>query len=211
MKLRLLRLAARHPLASLGLALLLPVAPLALWLAPARAPVVSPHNPSLLQERLWLDRLPDAPSDKFALWLFVDDGFGFFRQGSGFRFLVDVVEYQQKSDQLAVTILEDRRKKETRFSIRPCDEKPPFDLCLTFENAPLGPTKLYGFSDAEQAARRLPWLDLRALRSGATPRLPLSSPARSPGSAPATAPLPPASSPCAPRSRAPDPGRSCRG
>jgi hypothetical protein len=160
MTLRLLRLAARHPLKSLGFALLLPAVPLAAWLLPARAPV-APANPDLLQERLWLDKLPEEPTDKFALWLFVDDGYGFYRQGSGFRFQVDVVGYERKGDQLRVTLLEDHKKKETRYSIRPCDEKPPFDLCLTFDSAPLGPTKFYGFSDSEQTARRLPWLKVR--------------------------------------------------
>ena len=170
MTLRLLRLAARHPLKSLGLALLLPTLPLAAWLAaPARTAAVAPATPELLQERLWLDRLPEEPSDRFALWLFVDDGYGFYRQGSGFRFQVDVVGYERKDDRLAITVLEDRKKKEARFSIRRCDEKPPFDLCLTFDSAPLGPTKLYGFSDSEQAARRMPWLDARSLKAGRAP------------------------------------------
>lgn len=169
MTLRLLRLAARYPLTSLGLALLLPAAPLAAWLlTPGQTAstssgltAVAPASPELLEERLWLDKLPEDPSDKFALWLFVDDGYGFFRQGSGFRFLVDVVGYERKGDRLSLTVLEDKKKKETRYTIRPCDEKPPFDLCLTFENAPLGPSKLYGFKDSEQTARRLPWLKVR--------------------------------------------------
>ncbi|MCS6900004.1 MAG: hypothetical protein RMJ98_09890 [Myxococcales bacterium] len=160
MTMRLLRLAARHPLKSLGFALLLPALPLATWLLLAKAPL-TPTNPDLLQDRLWLDKFPEEPTDKFSLWLFIDDGYGFYRQGSGFRFQVDVVSYERKRDLLHITLLEDRKKKETRYTLRPCDEKPPFDLCLTFDNPPLGPAKFYGFSDSEQTTHRLPWLKVR--------------------------------------------------
>jgi len=170
MTLHLLRLVARHPLKSLGVAL---AAPLLVGLAlvtrsstPAASTAVAPaDSPDLLARRLWLDSYPDAPTDKFSLWLFVDDGIGIFRKGSGFRFLIDVVEYDQKGDRLSVKILEENKKKETRYTIKSCNEKPPFDLCLTFENAPLGSAKFYGFKDSEQLARRLPWLEAEAARA----------------------------------------------
>jgi hypothetical protein len=178
MTIRLLRLLARYPLASLGVALVAPVlALLAIVLpraatspassarlgspastTPPAALVAPQEDPALLLERPWFDTLPEAPSDKFSAWLLFDDGIGLYRVGSSFRFQMDIVSHERKGEALTVVTLDDNKKKETRFSITSCSDKPPFDLCLTFAQAPLGPTKLYSFKDSNQAARRLPWI-----------------------------------------------------
>jgi hypothetical protein len=178
MTIRLLRLLARYPLASLGVVLAVPVLALLALVMPRRsAPLASParlvqpasttppaalaaplEDPALLLERPWFDRLPEAPSEKFSAWLLFDDGIGLYREGSSFRFQMDIVSHERKGEALTVVTLDDNKKKETRFSITSCSDKPPFDLCLTFSSAPLGPTKLYSFKDSDQAARRLPWI-----------------------------------------------------
>jgi hypothetical protein len=188
---RVLRLLARHPLASLGVALAAPVGaaalllssahrsapPAAVRVAPpaqvapaappaqvaappaARTPAAAPlEDPALLLERPWFDKLPEAPSEKFSAWLLFDDGIGLYREGSSFRFQMDIVSHERKGEQLTVVTLDDNKKKETRFSITSCSDKPPFDLCLTFAQAPLGPTKLYSFKDSDQASNRIAWL-----------------------------------------------------
>jgi hypothetical protein len=162
---RLLRLTARHPLAAVAFALAVLLSPLVAVLGrqcAARSTAAITDDPGLIVERLWLDSYPQEPTDKLAIWLFLDNGFGIFRTGSSLRFVVDVVSHDRSGDRLSVTILEENKKKETRYSIKSCDDKPPFDLCLTFESPPLGPAKLYGFKDETELARRFPGLAAQA-------------------------------------------------
>jgi hypothetical protein len=174
MTLRLLRLIARRPLSSLGVALALPLlAVLAVLSSRPSAPSLIGHrapaladNPGdkLLVERAWFDRYPESPTETFSLWYLFDDGLGVYRQGSVYRFNIDLVGHAERGDKVTITTLQDDKKKEARFSVKECSDKPPFDLCLVFDQAPMGPAKYYGFKDTEQAARRMPWLHARALR-----------------------------------------------
>lgn len=163
----LLRLAARHPLKFAALSLSAPLLGL-LAVASRGAPAapVAIQSPELLTERLWLDSYPEKPTDKVAIAYFLEDNeFGIFRSGSSYRFQIDVLEYAAKGDRLNVTFLEDNKKKDARFAIKACNDKPPFDLCLTFDKSPFGPAKFYGFKDSDQAARRMPWLKAEMQRA----------------------------------------------
>lgn len=113
-----------------------------------------PADPKLLVETIWLDRLPEKQTDAFDLWVFFDDGFGYYQRGSSFRGQFDVSDFARDGDKLTVTFLQDQEKVTTRFTIERCSEAPPMDLCLTFDKAPKGPRKLYGFSPDHEGERR---------------------------------------------------------
>lgn len=113
-------------------------------------------DPGLLVNRVWFDRLPEQPTQDFGRWAFLDAGYGFHGEGSAFRFNVDIVEFDRQGDKLKVTFLQDERVVSTRFKIDRCDDKPPFDACLTFDQSPGGPKKLYAFLDEGDEQARLP-------------------------------------------------------
>ncbi len=56
-----------------------------------------------------------------------------------------------------MTFLHDKKSASTEFEITSCDDKPPFDVCVTFDDAPRGPKTLYGFAYDDETDRAIPW------------------------------------------------------
>ncbi len=56
-----------------------------------------------------------------------------------------------------MTFLHDKKATTTKFSVKACDDKPPFNLCVTLDDAPRGPKTLYGFAYDDEMDRAIPW------------------------------------------------------
>lgn len=120
-------------------------------------------DPREILNHVWFDRLPDKATDDYMYAYFLGGGIGLYESGSRFRGSYDVFEFERRGSTLDVRFFQDGRKATAPFKITPCDEKPPFNLCLDFENAPKGPKRLYGFSYADEESKAVPWAkDLRA-------------------------------------------------
>jgi hypothetical protein len=156
MLLRLLKLAARHPL--LALALLCAVPLLALAVAGARStPADQAGSPRAVLGRAWFDRYPEKSTDEVQVWLWFGGGIGIHESGSYWRLSMDIFEFERQGDKLAMTYLQDKKTAETRFKISACDELEPFDLCLDLTDALGGRKRYYGFGDADDMVSRIPW------------------------------------------------------
>ena len=108
--------------------------------------------------RIWFDKLPTGSSDTVTIALWLPGGLGIYEDGSRFRFSIDVFDFERRGNKLDMTFLHDKRKVTAGYAVAKCDDKPPFDLCLTFDgDAPKGPKKLYGFGDEDDAANRYEW------------------------------------------------------
>jgi hypothetical protein len=159
MYLRLLKLAARRPLAAVAVLCAVPV--LVLAMAPGVARVCGPMealgNPRAVLGRVWFDSYPQKATDEVQVWIWFGGGIGIHETGSYFRLSNDIFEFERQGDKLSMTYLQDKKTAETRVSITACDEKPPFDLCLDLTSALGGRRRYYGFGDVDDMAARIPW------------------------------------------------------
>jgi hypothetical protein len=114
-------------------------------------------NPRAVLGRVWFDRYPEKAADEAQVWIWFGGGIGIHETGSYFRSSFDFFEFERQGDKLSMTYLQDRKTAETRFKIAPCDEKPPFDLCLDLTTSLGGRTRYYGFGDLDDMATRIPW------------------------------------------------------
>ncbi|MCC6557569.1 MAG: hypothetical protein IT372_31845 [Polyangiaceae bacterium] len=179
MRRRLLTLAARHPLIALALVLALGLAgasalvsgALRLFASAAEEPFdargsgspsapFAPNpsaNPRLILGRVWFDRYPEKRNEDVKIWIFLGGGVGLFESGSAYRSSFDVFDFERQGDKVSMTFLHDRKTAETKFTVRACDDRPPFDLCLDLQDSPRGPRTYYGFGSDDEMARRIPW------------------------------------------------------
>ncbi|HJL16742.1 MAG TPA: hypothetical protein RMH99_13850 [Sandaracinaceae bacterium LLY-WYZ-13_1] len=111
----------------------------------------------LLLDRLWFDELPEERRQSVRIWLFASSGIGLYREGSAYRFGLDFFELYRNDDELEIEWLQDGVEDETDFEVTRCDDRAPFDLCLTFEETPRGPRRYYGFSDDAALTEHAPW------------------------------------------------------
>ncbi len=156
MLIRLLKLAARRPLLALGVVCALPLLLIAATagLAGHTEPL---GNPRAVLSRAWFDRYPDKATDEVQLWIWFGGGIGIHETGSYWRSTFDLFEFERQGDKLSMTYLQDKKTAETRVKITPCEEKPPFDLCLDLTDALGGRTRYYGFGDLDDMGARIPW------------------------------------------------------
>lgn len=119
-------------------------------------------KPRDLLGRLWFDRLPEKRTDEVTVALFFSGGIGLFESGSSYRFTFELFEFERRAADLDLVLLHDKKRAQVKYTVKDCDEKPPFDLCLELEGAPRGPKKLYGFAYDDDEAASIPWArDLR--------------------------------------------------
>lgn len=125
-------------------------------------PVISTHGPRPAIEpravlgRFWFDRLPENERDPVLTYLFLGGGLAIREEGSFWRSTTEYFDLERRGTTLALASLHDGKKSEPTFSIAYCDDKAPFDLCLTLEGGGEGTRKLYGFSHGEDLAKALP-------------------------------------------------------
>jgi hypothetical protein len=150
-----LALAARRPL--LALAALIAGVWLAVTAASALRGDDASKNPRLILGRVWFDRYPEKRTDSTQVLIFLAGGIGLHESGSVYRSSFDLFEFERQGDKVSLAFLQDRKTAETRFTVTPCDERPPFDLCLDFTDSPRGPKRYYGFGDEDEMARKIPW------------------------------------------------------
>jgi hypothetical protein len=139
--------------------------------APSGDPRVVPTAraaPRDLLNRVWFDRLPERRTDDVTIGIFLGGGVGLFDTGSAYRASFELFEFERRSADLDLVFLHDKKRGTVTYKVSACDEKPPFDLCLTLEGAPRGPKRLYGFSDDDDEAAKVPWS--RDLRESARAR-----------------------------------------
>jgi hypothetical protein len=154
---RLLKLAVRRPLTAFAFACSFPLLLIVAFVAPRFAADDAFADPRAVLGRVWFDRYPEKSTDEVQVWIWLGGGIGIHETGSFWRTAYDVFEFERQGDKLSMVYLQDKKPVETRFKIAPCDEKPPFDLCLDLTTALGARTRYYGFGDADDMAARIPW------------------------------------------------------
>jgi hypothetical protein len=168
---KLLKLMARHPLTSLAFVCSFPLMAIAALVAGRFATQDdAASNPRAVLGRVWFDRYPQKSTDEVQIWIWLGGGIGFSERGSYWRASMDIFEFERQGDKLSMIYLQDKKTAETRFKVTPCDDTPPFDLCLDLTTSLGGRTRYYGFGDIEDMGARVPWSKtlLRAAEARAT-------------------------------------------
>ncbi len=108
-------------------------------------------DPSLVDGRLWVDSRPDKHTDYVHAVVFLSDAnLGLFERASSYDRRLELFEMTRDSRTVKLTFPQTDRSATFTFSVRECDERKPFDLCLTLSSNPWGgPTAYYGFSRPE--------------------------------------------------------------
>jgi hypothetical protein len=117
----------------------------------------APKDPRSILSRVWFDHYPAGRADDTQIWIFLGGGIGLYEKGSMYRASYDIFEFERQGSKLEIKFLHDEKDAATKFQVTSCDEKPPFDLCLTFDDPPRGPKKLYSWGDDDERDARVPW------------------------------------------------------
>jgi hypothetical protein len=118
-------------------------------LALAAAPVVAGcgkapvgEDPSLIFDRVWLEREPRDPKDYVhAAYLIPRPALGVFQRGSSYDFRTERFDHQRDGGALTLTFPQSGRSAKITFTITACTDVPPFDLCLDLSDNPWEPSR----------------------------------------------------------------------
>ncbi len=115
------------------------------------------RDPKQILGRVWFDHLPKSRTEDVTVAVWLGGGIGLYDKGSAWRSTIDVFEFERRKGVLDMTFLHDKKGASTRFEIKECHDKPPFDVCVTFDDAPRGPQTLYGFAYDDEMEQAIPW------------------------------------------------------
>lgn len=113
-------------------------------------------NPRVLLGRVWFDKLPEKAKDPVDIWIFFGGGIGLHENGSMYRASFDIFEFERQGSKIDGSYLHDKKKLKTDFSVRRCDDHPPFDYCLTLTNLDGKKVELYGFGSEDEMEQAAP-------------------------------------------------------
>jgi len=104
----------------------------------------STHN-DLLTDRNWIDRMPRTERDKLHVYRFVPSmGGGVFQDRTLYKGTFELFHFDAKGDELHFVLPETHQDIVSKFRIESVDGPEPFDLKLTIDADPRGPSVYYG-------------------------------------------------------------------
>jgi hypothetical protein len=117
---------------------------------PRAADAVSPEEAKrLLIDRNWLDRYPGTPSDRLNVFRFVPKmGGGVFQDRTLYAGQFELFSFEATGEEIRFQLWHTGDTARTRYTVErlPKDKKSPFDLKLTLESSPRGPSVYYGWT-----------------------------------------------------------------
>ncbi|MEZ4297132.1 MAG: hypothetical protein R3B70_19355 [Polyangiaceae bacterium] len=114
--------------------------------------------PGLLFRRVWLENIPESPTDyTHGLYVIETPSAGAFQRASAYDYHVEIFRHDQSGNKLTLSFPQTDKSAKVTFTIKRCDDLPPFDLCLTLSDNPWGgPKKYHGFFESEDESKTLP-------------------------------------------------------
>jgi hypothetical protein len=107
----------------------------------------------LLYDRVWIDSKPDKHTD-YVHAFFILEGAPIcvFQKASSYDMHLELCEHNRDGAKVRVHFPQRKQTSHMGYSIRACDELPPFDLCLDLDHNPWGgPKRYYSSTDADAA------------------------------------------------------------
>jgi hypothetical protein len=136
------------------------------WIA---APRPSAEDPSLLVDRAWIDSKPQKYTDYMqAFFASSQRPISVFQRASSYDIHLELATFRRDKDKVTMTFPQTDRQASFSYTIRACNDLPPFDLCLDLSENPWGgPKRYYGLRDQGDESRELGKL-ARVLRAEAS-------------------------------------------
>jgi hypothetical protein len=102
------------------------------------------QDPSLLLDRAWVDSQPEKYTDYVQAAYFASRSpMGVFQKASAYDFRFELFRFKRENSKVQFTFPQTGKTAEVSFTIKTCDDLPPFDLCLDLNENPWGGPKRY--------------------------------------------------------------------
>ncbi|HUJ60917.1 MAG TPA: hypothetical protein VLX92_20580 [Kofleriaceae bacterium] len=99
----------------------------------------------LLLDRNWIDHMPKTERDRLHVYRFVPTmGGGVFQDRTLYKGTFELFRFTTRGDEIEFDLPETGQDVVSKFRIEPVDGPAPFDLKLTIEADPRGPSVYYG-------------------------------------------------------------------
>jgi hypothetical protein len=110
----------------------------------SRHEAMKPLDPSEVTGRIWLESKTKSQTD-YAQGLYLAPlvGYGTVNRSSMFDWHVQVMKYKRSASKLSVTFPQTGKTTDINVTVTPCNDMPPFDLCLDLSENPWGGPKRY--------------------------------------------------------------------
>jgi hypothetical protein len=114
------------------------------------------ERPSLIYNRLWVDKKPKLSKDYVhALLVMEQMPVGIFQRASAYRFEAERFDRRIKKSTIEIWFPQTEKEARVRFQISACRELDPYDLCLDLDKNPMGgPTRFYGMRQPKRAGTK---------------------------------------------------------
>jgi hypothetical protein len=128
------------------------------WIGEGGLDSARDEPPGMLLNRLWLEKVPESPTEYIqGSYVMSTPEVGIFQRASAFDYHLELFRYDLSAGKLKLTFPQSDKSFKITFTIKGCDDLPPFDLCLTLSENPWGgPKKYYGFRDSGDESKALP-------------------------------------------------------
>jgi hypothetical protein len=126
------------------------LAALAVWhlISPAAAPA---DDPTLLLDRPWFDSKPDKYTDYVqAFYASRYSQTSVFQKASAYDFHFELATFRRDGSKLALAFPQTGKTADVTYTVRACNDLPPFDLCLDLDRNPWGGPKRYFAMKAQE-------------------------------------------------------------
>jgi hypothetical protein len=98
----------------------------------------------LLPDRTWIDRMPRSESDRLHVFRFIPSmGSGIYQDRTLYAGQFELFRFEHTGEQIRFDLPHRGERKTARYRIEEVQER-PFDLKLTIEGSPRGPSVYYG-------------------------------------------------------------------
>ena len=102
----------------------------------------------LLEDRNWLDVMPKNEHERLNVFRFTPRmGGGVYQDRTLFKGTFELFQYEVDGGKIEFKLPHTREVVRTTYRIRRTKEHRPFDLELTIDRSPRGPSRYFGFSD----------------------------------------------------------------
>jgi len=103
------------------------------------------HDADLLLNRNWIDRMPQTERDHLYVYRFVPSmGGGVFQDRTLYKGTFELFHFDASGDEIHFVLPETHEDVKSSFKIETVDGPEPFDLKLTIDGDPRGPSVYYG-------------------------------------------------------------------
>ncbi|MDQ3365715.1 MAG: hypothetical protein M3680_09845 [Myxococcota bacterium] len=118
---------------------------------------------TLLLDRNWLDKMPETDRDRLHVYRFVPSmGGGVFQDRTLFKGTFELFMFEATDGQIRFVLPETKETVTSAFRIEQVTGPAPFDLKLTIDGDPRGPSTYYGIRSETDKDGRLLDRTLRA-------------------------------------------------